>query len=85
GRWGGEEFMILLENCQNREAGKLAEEIKGHFSQMHFPVSGTHTLSCGLTGAMRGDTTDSLTGRVDKGLYLAKEQGRNRIVAIAIS
>ncbi|MBQ1490877.1 MAG: GGDEF domain-containing protein [Blautia sp.] len=59
GRWGGEEFMILLENCQNREAIKLAEEIKGRFSQMHFPVSGTHTLSCGLTGAMRGDTTDS--------------------------
>lgn len=85
GRWGGEEFMFLLPSTTAEQAKDLAEEIRTRFESRVFPVSGVHTLSAGVTRAEESDTADSLISRVDRALYTAKDNGRNRSVILRAS
>ena len=82
GRWGGEEFMVLIQGLDLAQAGAFTEKVRSAFAAIPFPASGRHTLSAGVTQATPDDTGDSLTVRADKGLYLAKEQGKNRTVVM---
>ena len=84
GRWGGEEFMFLLKDMDVKQASQFANEIRGAAAAVRFGLSGSHTLSAGIAEASPQDTTDTLTERADKGLYLAKEHGRNQIAFISI-
>ncbi len=76
GRWGGEEFMIIVK-AGIQEAAALSESIRKNFSEMQFPVSGVHTVSCGVAVAHEKESADSVCIRADHVLYLAKHQGRN--------
>ncbi len=78
GRWGGEEFMVLLHDTEAESAFETAERIRGCFAEIDFPNSGIHTVSLGATQAREDDTLDSLCTRVDTALYNAKESGKNR-------
>lgn len=82
GRWGGEEFMILLPSADAQDAFGLAERIRTTFSEVDFPTSGHHTVSCGVTVANENDSADSVCSRVDKALYSSKNRGRNRTTVI---
>ncbi len=82
GRWGGEEFMILLTASDAGDAYDLAEKIRISFSETVFPVSGAHTVSCGVTVFRHGETADAVCSRVDKALYSSKNKGRNRTTII---
>ena len=80
GRYGGEEFVMLLVGTDTNEAKVVAEKIRQEISQLGFhfhdhPVS--ITASCGITSFMAEDTTDIAFDRADKALYRAKEAGRN--------
>lgn len=82
GRWGGEEFMVLLSNSDAKEAAVLAEKIRSAFASMSFETAGCQTVSIGVTQASDGEDADTLYNRVDKALYTAKANGKNQVVKI---
>ena len=82
GRWGGEEFMVLLSNSNAEEAAILAEEIRSAFASISFETAGCQTVSIGVTQARDGEDADTLYNRVDKALYTAKANGKNQVVKI---
>ncbi|MCI8527774.1 MAG: diguanylate cyclase [Lachnospiraceae bacterium] len=82
GRWGGEEFMMLLKNTDMSSASYIADLIRQCFANISFPSAKSQTLSLGVTQAQENDTLDTLCTRVDMALYKAKKEGKNRVVAI---
>ncbi len=79
GRWGGEEFMILARNIEEAEALKLAEKIRQKVEGHYFRDKVEITISLGVTLFSEGDNKEALLKRVDKALYKAKNNGRNRV------
>ncbi len=59
GRWGGEEFMILVPNTLRDGTEALAEKIRTTFEAKVFDVSGSHTISLGVTFAIAGEHVDT--------------------------
>ena len=80
GRWGGEEFMLLLPNTNLLAAVDVAENIRRTFEEIEYPDIPSQTVSVGVTQARLDDTIDSLCTRVDSSLYKAKQSGKNRVV-----
>ncbi|MDA8484881.1 sensor domain-containing diguanylate cyclase [Pseudomonas resinovorans] len=79
-RWGGEEFIILLKDTGNATAHQLAEKVRGEVAAQRYPFRGVNlqvTTSIGLAEMHPDDSLDSLIGRADRGLYRAKQSGRN--------
>lgn len=76
GRYGGEEFLVLLPNTTTDAALPVAERIRAALSTGHVLDC---TASIGLTH-WHGpeDTLDAMLGRADAALYRAKAQGRNK-------
>lgn len=82
GRWGGEEFMVLLSNSNAEEAAILAEKIRSTFASISYETAGCQTVSIGVTQARDDEDADTLYNRVDKALYTAKANGKNQVVKI---
>lgn len=82
GRWGGEEFMLLLHDTELAVAAYIAELIRQCFANTLFPDMRSQTISLGVTQVKPCDTSDSLCIRVDNGLYKAKKTGKNRVYII---
>ena len=82
GRWGGEEFMVLLPYSDMNKAAELAERICMEFSAVSFENAGCQTVSIGVIQAKDDEAADMLYSRVDKALYMAKEQGKNQVVKL---
>ena len=82
GRWGGEEFMLVLSDTDIEAAVQVAEQIRQSFQHISFPVAGTQTISVGVTQANSKDTFDVLCTRVDTALYQAKKTGKNKVVTL---
>ena len=78
GRWGGEEFVVILPETRFEESLHKAAALCSHVAAR--PLVGEHplTVSCGVTSVMAGDTADTLLQRADVALYAAKRRGRNR-------
>jgi two-component system, cell cycle response regulator len=82
GRYGGEEFLLVLNNCEAKMCMERAEEIRGAVSRS--PISTTRgflpiTLSVGVVGS-RGrplETVEQFLCEVDRALYSAKAAGRD--------
>jgi diguanylate cyclase (GGDEF)-like protein/PAS domain S-box-containing protein len=85
-RYGGEEFIAILEDCGLPEANRLADEVRRELEARTVkgadgrPLRATVSAGCAV---MHTDepTKDALLGRADVALYMAKEAGRNRVVA----
>ncbi|SFN60452.1 diguanylate cyclase (GGDEF) domain-containing protein [Pseudobutyrivibrio sp. UC1225] len=78
GRWGGEEFMILLSNSSDDDAYKLAECICSQIKKK----SASHaqiTISIGVTKHHESEKVADTINRVDELLYKAKELGKNQV------
>ena len=82
GRWGGEEFMMLLQNTDMSSAAYIADLIRQCFANIHYPSARPQTISLGVTQALEEDTLDTLCTRVDMALYKAKKEGKNRVIAL---
>ncbi len=79
GRWGGEEFLLVLPDTPLESAARLAEDLRLQISQLRiFPVPQV-TASFGVTSYRSGDTADTLVQRADDLMYEAKAAGRNRV------
>jgi len=85
GRFGGEEFVMVLPETGKQDAVPVAERIKQHTAEMEIkakcgsvviPV----TVSIGVATASGGDDVEALIARADEALYKAKNQGRNCVV-----
>ena len=84
GRFGGEEFVILMPGVTPEQGATALEELRSgiehtpfHFKNEPVPV----TISIGYTEFRDGDTLDGTFDRADQAMYRAKQDGRNRIVA----
>jgi diguanylate cyclase (GGDEF)-like protein len=84
GRYGGEEFAVVLPDCSISDACLLLDDIRQRFSEVHFKHEGqdfTCTLSAGLATSTRfpDHSGAKLLVAADQALYLAKRGGRNRV------
>ena len=79
GRWGGEEFLIILPETPKKEAIKLAEKLRNYIQNHKFGKIDKLTCSFGVTTLKAGDTSETIISRVDQKLYKAKQNGRNRV------
>lgn len=83
GRFGGEEFGILLRDCNLSAAASSARQIQDALLNRSMPVSETLALhvtaSLGIASLHAGEGLASLTARADQALYRAKNEGRNRL------
>ncbi len=79
GRFGGEEFIIILPNFNLQEAAEVAENIRKEIENTYIEaINGGITISGGI-GHSKAYSRDRLFAQADKMLYKAKELGRNRI------
>jgi len=84
-RYGGEEFAVIIYKAGLKDAMKMAEKIRKEVARHEFVVPDKiiHvTISLGITEFTAEDSPETLIGRVDKGLYEAKNQGRNRVAPV---
>lgn len=81
-RAGGEEFFVLLRDCDLDEASAMAESIRRRIENSLFSESGvvlTYRVSIGVAALEPDETVSSALMRADKALYQAKKVGRNRV------
>jgi two-component system cell cycle response regulator len=82
GRFGGEEFIVILPGANDADAFSVAERIRLRINEKNTDVDGisiSFTVSQGLA-TCNGDTTvDEMIAMADQALYRAKENGRNRV------
>ncbi|QQE77243.1 diguanylate cyclase [Alicyclobacillus sp. SO9] len=78
GRWGGEEFVVILPDCAAMDAYRFAERIRASMETYAFRV-GQVTASFGVAEFQWGDNLNLLLKRVDDALYKSKKLGRNRV------
>ncbi len=87
GRYGGDEFVALLLDCEAERAVRLMDEIRIHFSEIEFNPNRSKplslTLSCGISTFPKYQTAESLSDSADQALYTAKAGQRNQI-AVAL-
>ncbi|MBI4750184.1 MAG: diguanylate cyclase [Acidobacteria bacterium] len=80
-RWGGEEFMALLQRTRLPIGSEIAEKLREKLASTPVDQVGLISASFGVTEYQGSETLASLTNRVDEFLYQAKRLGRNRVVA----
>ena len=80
GRWGGEEFMVLLQDSSLKTAIDFADRVRVAFNDITFEKAGRRSVSAGVTELRKGESADTAFVRVDKALYKAKNNGKNCIV-----
>jgi diguanylate cyclase (GGDEF)-like protein len=84
GRFGGEEFAVILPGCSLSEAVSLLNELRESFAGVIFQAKDetfSCTFSCGIAAlSLCGDAIALNTGS-DEALYAAKHAGRNQVVA----
>ena len=82
GRYGGEEFAIVLKNTSLEDGVKVVESIKRIFSDIQFKAGDSHysaTFSAGIAQWKPKMTMSELIVAADEALYKAKNLGRNQI------
>lgn len=71
--------MILLPNTSLEQSLRIADKLRRKVETFSFCTQFSITCSFGVTEVLEDDTTISLFNRVDKALYQAKENGKNRV------
>lgn len=84
GRYGGEEFAILLRNSDLSACLRVAERLRAEVSEQPFDVEGHEpvpvTTSLGVAVWQEDLTQDALVALADEQLYAAKQAGRNKVM-----
>lgn len=82
GRWGGEEFVVLLPDCTREAAFPIAEKLRARIAEQWVIIGERAiavTVSIGVAAFRADDTVDDLLRRADQAMYAAKHAGRNRV------
>ena len=83
GRYGGEEFAVVLVDADGTAALKVLDTIRNDFSQLNLVADGKEfsvTFSCGIADVTQFPDANRLCDAADKALYKAKRSGRNQVV-----
>ena len=84
GRWGGEEFVVILRNTDMKSLTRIADKLRLLVERSVFWVKNEAirvTVSGGATLARPGDTLSGLVERADLLMYKGKKAGKNRVVS----
>ena len=82
GRYGGEEFLIVVPGCSASETVQLAERIRVQVADCTLSVSGAPlvvTVSMGVAAGSSPEDLEAMLRAADSALYTAKHHGRNRV------
>jgi diguanylate cyclase (GGDEF)-like protein len=82
GRYGGEEFLLVLPDTTRDAAAVIVErlrEIVAGLDWKAFAIDMAVTISAGIATVAPDDSSDTILTRADRALYAAKASGRNRI------
>lgn len=82
GRWGGEEFLVLVHNLDLNHLHWISDKLRALVASSYLPVSGKLvqvTVSVGATLVKPADTLATLVKRADRLLYKSKAEGRDRV------
>ena len=83
GRYGGEEFFVLLANSTDLQAVGIGERFRSEMEQMRLGCGAGDprvTISIGVSSYRPGESQEAWIERTDRAMYQAKEAGRNRVV-----
>jgi len=80
-RWGGEEFIIFLQDMELSKAADKAEEIRAAIEATPYSDGHHLTVTFGVTVATGDETFESALKRADDNLYAGKTTGKNKVVA----
>jgi len=79
GRWGGEEFVIIVSETDKPSIMTLAEKLRTGIEHHEFDIKRKVTISLGVSLARPGDSELKLLDRVDEGLYQSKHGSKNQV------
>jgi diguanylate cyclase (GGDEF)-like protein len=79
GRWGGEEFLILLPQINVAAATNVAEKLRQAIVAADFGLKEPVSISLGVADLLRGESAGEWIKRADQALYHAKHLGRNQV------
>jgi len=88
GRFGGEEFVLLLAQTAQHDACNIAERLRGYVASLAIPIDDRPdaptlrvTISIGVTAVARGESYEltDLLAAADSAMYAAKQAGRNQV------
>ncbi len=85
GRYGGEEFGVVLFNSNAETAAKVVDDLRERFSQIVHRAKDAEfcvTFSCGIASYPDVPDAASITELADRALYQAKQTGKNRVVSV---
>ena len=84
GRYGGEEFLLVLPDTANEAAARILDRLRAIIADLDwsaFSPGMRVTISAGLATLAPDETSDTFLARADRALYAAKARGRNRIAS----
>lgn len=87
GRWGGEEFLVILSDVDEHSLAKVAEKFRVMIANSRVAVYGIDiplTVSIGAAFFQPQDTSATLIHRADQLMYISKQNGRNRVTVEAL-
>ena len=84
GRYGGEEFLLILPDTTERNAAHMLDRLRSIVAELDwsaFSPGMQVTISAGLATLRQNETSDNFLARADRALYASKARGRNRITS----
>ncbi|MDF7797141.1 response regulator [Pseudomonas syringae] len=87
GRYGGEEFAIVMPDTDIQSAHRVLDDIRHRFAEIHYPAQPADlfcTFSAGVVALGADDDSLSLASHADTALYCAKHAGRNRVHSVLL-
>lgn len=83
GRWGGEEFILLLIDTDKNQAFKIIDKIRKKIESKYIKIKNQKinvTISCGISDFAKYKNFKKVFNLADKALYKAKRTGKNKII-----
>jgi len=80
GRWGGEEFIIILQNTNSEKGFVLAEQLRLEIEKHNFTQVGKVTASFGIAQSDATVDSTAIVSNADKAMYEAKKSGKNKTI-----
>ena len=79
GRWGGEEFIVILSNTTTNKAFILADDLRKLVYENDFCLNKPISISIGITQYCENDSAEDIIKRADKAMYYVKKRGKNSV------